>query len=72
LLASSGSIIHVNNAWADDITCTDSNDTLTGTINRDTISGLAGDDLINLKEEKTKCLGIGELIGCMVVTLGTL
>jgi Ca2+-binding RTX toxin-like protein len=52
LLASSGSIIHVNNAWADDITGTDSNDTLTGTINRDTISGLAGDDLIKSERRK--------------------
>lgn len=53
----SGLMISLNNAWADEITGTDGDDTLTGTVNADTISGLAGDDLINSEGGKDQAYG---------------
>jgi len=36
----SGLMISINNAWAEEITGTDGDDTITGTVNADTISGV--------------------------------
>ena len=45
LMGNSGKFI--NNVWADEITGTEGNDNLVGTIRGDTINGLDGDDKVD-------------------------